>query len=97
MSVHWNSTDPNITHNAAAVWSEDVTKQGFTACAIVSGRGYDDNNKAVNDPPSIHWMAYQSQGLYEVSSGKLEGDTIMMPVWYTGSRCVDINLKVNFY
>lgn len=83
LSVSWgqkNATD--IAHDAAASWSEDVTRNGFKACVLVAGRHY---FSTIKQKPYVHWYAYQL-GVVHKSHGVAAG-VIDISTWYTGSKC----------
>eukprot|EP00111_Clytia_hemisphaerica_P020369 TCONS_00060002-protein len=89
LTTHWSEQNMTSSHEneASARWSEDVTRQGFRACAMVAGRG------ASNRAPWVNWVAYQSNELTYSTHHQIEAGDVIMPTWYTGSRCKSIVLK----
>ena len=84
LTTSWNQSSlSNITHDASASWSEQVTVNGFKACVLIAGRHFFYH---VDTAPSVHWMAYQNI--------PMEMGVVNMATWYTGSRCVWISPKV---
>ena len=83
MHVQLTTTWKNqAIHEGSAVWSENVTTSGFSACVLVAGRHFFGGVPT----PTVFWMAYQ-RGLIVSSNGQLVGGAIVMPTWSSGSRC----------
>ena len=83
MHVQLTTTWKNQTfQEGSAVWSENVTTSGFSACVLVAGRHFFGGVPT----PTVFWMAYQ-RGLLTSSNGQLIGGAIVMPTWSSGSRC----------
>ena len=79
LTVSWNNKD---FKEGSAVWSENVTTSGFSACVLVAGRHFFGGVPT----PTVFWMAYQ-RGLMTSSNERLVGGVIVMPTWSSGSRC----------
>ena len=79
LTVSWNNKD---FKEGSAVWSENVTTSGFSACVLVAGRHFFGGVPT----PTVFWMAYQ-RGLMTSSNERLVGGIIVMPTWSSGSRC----------
>ena len=81
--VQLTTTWKNQTfQEGSAVWSENVTTIGFSACVLVAGRHFFGGVPT----PTVFWMAYQ-KGLMSSSNGQLIGGAIALPTWFSGSRC----------
>ena len=90
VSMNWHTEKNNYV---SAVWAEDITQSRFKACAIVAGRFY---KNSIGGVPHVNWFAYQKNINFlngTVLTG-LSGGNIKIPSWYSGSRCVNIQLKV---
>ena len=74
-------------NDASAVWSENVTVNGFNACVLVAGRHFFDSLY----PPNVNWVAFQ-KGV--IIPDLLNGGIIELPTWETGSQCAFISLNV---
>ena len=91
LTVTWNQSKPsNISHDATASWSEEVSINGFKACVMVAGRHF----FGIADKPGVHWIAYQVR-LRNAARGALEGGVVTLKNWYTGSKCAFIMVKVS--
>ena len=88
LTVTWEKPFNESIHDATASWSENVRRDGFTACALVAGRHF----FGLADTPSVHWVAYQA-GVESMKYG-MESGVIVMDTWYTGARCQEIKMKV---
>lgn len=90
LTVDWDERDFNEKlHDATASWSENIRKDGFTACVLVAGRHFFGLNGA---RPSVHWVAYQ---VGSPPTDDLESGVVHLDTWYTGSRCQTLNLTVS--
>ena len=79
LTISWNN---QTFTEGSAVWGENVTISGFSACALVSGRHFFGGVPT----PTVFWMAYQ-KGLMTSSNGQMMGGAIAMLTWSSGSRC----------
>lgn len=68
--------------NGAAVWVEDVTKSGFTACVVEFG-------DSSNGTKEVDWIAVQT-ALYESQIG-----TKSLSSWTACTECERIDFKQN--
>ena len=94
LTVSWNARhNTNKTNDATAVWSEEVTKDGFKGCVMVAGRHYFGGFVT---KPSIHWLVYQEEFI-KGDNTYLEGGILDMKTWYTGGRCVKPVLSVGLF
>jgi len=75
--------------HAPAVSTRNVNSNGFEVCVALTGRT-DSGQPFVL--PRISYVAVQ-QGITKADKGALEVGKVKIPTWYTGSRCVDINVK----
>ena len=79
LTISWNN---QTFTEGSAVWGENVTTRGFSACILVTGRHFFGGVPT----PIVFWMAYQ-RGLMTSSNGQLVGGAIAMPTWSSGSTC----------
>ena len=79
LTISWNN---QTFTEGSAVWGENVTTRGFSACILVAGRHFFGGVPT----PIVFWMAYQ-RGLMTSSNGQLVGGAIAMPTWSSGSTC----------
>ena len=71
LTISWNN---QTFTEGSAVWGENVTTRGFSACILVAGRHFFGGVPT----PIVFWMAYQ-RGLMTSSNGQLVGGAIAMP------------------
>ena len=79
LTVTWRN---QTFKEGSAVWSENVTTSGFSACVLAAGRHFFGGVPT----PTLFWMAYQ-KGLMVSSEGKLTGGSISISSWSSGSKC----------
>ena len=91
LTVTWDQSYNQTTHDATASWSENVSRKGFKVCALVAGRHF----FGLPDSPSVYWVAYQL-GVASGTDG-MEAGVVTMDTWYTGARCQQIKLKVGCF
>lgn len=68
------------SRNGAAIWVEDVTANGFTACIVEYAEGS-------NGTTEVNWMALQS-----APSGS-QMETSSLDAWTSGTECKKIAFK----
>jgi hypothetical protein len=88
LTVSWGKNQ-NMSE-AAATWSEDVTSNGFRACALVAGRHLRDEFK---DNLTVYWSALESDSIQNGAMTKT--GTKHFGTWYTGSRCENVGHLVS--
>jgi len=69
-----------ILRNGAAIWVEDVSVNGFTACVVEYAQGS-------NDTTEVNWMALQS------APPGSQMDTTFLEPWTSGTTCKKIAFK----
>ena len=76
-----SSTEP---HKASAVWSEDVSHQGFRACVLVSGRVLHEDLQ----PPSVHWSVFRKEFFSgDEDEPNIRLGSVHLDTWSTGTQC----------
>ena len=90
LTFSWGDNNNKTVKGPAATWSEDLTSEGFTACALISGRILIGDRKNV----SIYWTAMQ-KGSVEEHEGQTIG-SVEFGTWYTGSRCQKLEMVSGF-
>lgn len=78
-------------HDASAVWSENVSTEGFKACILIARRRFASNFKGKS--PNVHWQAFQEEFFY--STLDIQVGSIVMDTWYTGTQCKNITLATD--
>ena len=71
-------------HKASAVWSEDVSHQGFRACVLVSGRFLHEDLQ----PPSVHWSVFRKEFFSgDNDEPNIRVGSVHLDTWSTGTQC----------
>ena len=82
LSVSWEQKNLTNANDASAIWSEDVSRNGFKACVLVAGR---HQNSDFKSKPIVHWSVFQRQMFDKDDSIKVGSMTL--DTWYTGTQC----------
>ena len=74
--------------HAPSVSTRRLGSAVYEACVVLTGRA---DGEAIPSPV-ISYVAAQ-QGIAEADKGAMEVGNVKIPTWYTGSRCVAIDVK----